>query len=108
MSVMGILHGLRRIGDPIERHQTGVSWLAAGWQLIGESMRRGVLQLQTAVLRHLAIPGLALLISLGSAFAQSGDTRAQEQGAKPAAGNSQAPADATKDNQRRTDEFVEA
>ena len=50
-------------------------------------------------------PGLALLIGLGSALAQSGDTRAQDQSGKPAAAN---PADATKDNQRKTDEFVEA
>jgi hypothetical protein len=71
-------------------------------------MRRGVLQFQIAVLRPLAVAGLALLIGLGSAFAQSGDTRAQDQGGKPPAANSQAPADATKENQRRTDEFVEA
>jgi hypothetical protein len=62
--------------------------------------RRRVLQLQHAVLRHLAVPGLALLISFGSAIAQSG---AQDQG-KPATSS----ADATKDNQRKTDQFVEA
>jgi hypothetical protein len=58
-------------------------------------------------LRHLAVPSLAVLLGLGSALAQSGDLRAQDQ-AKPAATN---PADAAKDasqNQRRTDEFVEA
>jgi hypothetical protein len=70
-------------------------------------MRRGVLQLQNAVLRHLAVPGLALLIGIGSALAQSGDLRAQDQSGKPAA-NSAPSADATKDNQRKTDEFVEA
>jgi hypothetical protein len=70
-------------------------------------MRRGVLQLQNAVLRHLAVPGLALLIGIGSAFAQSGDLRAQDQSGKPAA-NSAPSADATRDNQRKTDEFVEA
>jgi hypothetical protein len=70
-------------------------------------MRRGVFQFQNAVLRHLAIPGLAVLIGIGSAFAQSGDSRAQDQSGKPAA-NSTAPADAAKDNQRKTDEFVEA
>jgi hypothetical protein len=68
-------------------------------------MRRRVLELQNAVLRHLAVPGLALLIGIGSAVGQSGDTRAQDQSGKPAATSA---ADATKDNQRRTDEFVEA
>ncbi len=70
-------------------------------------MRRGVLQLKYAVLRHLAVPGLALLIGIGSAFAQSGDIRPQDQSGKPAA-NAAQPADAAKDNQRKTDEFVEA
>jgi hypothetical protein len=68
-------------------------------------MRRRVLELHNAVLRHLAAPGLVLLIGLGSAFAQSGDTRAQDQSGKPAAAN---PADAIKENQRKTDQFVEA
>jgi hypothetical protein len=71
-------------------------------------MRRGVLQLQNAVLRHLAVPGLALLIGIGSAFPQSGDLRAQDQPGKPAAANSASSAEATRDNQRKTDEFVEA
>src|SRR5471030_681696 len=71
-------------------------------------MRRGVFQLQNAVLRHLAIPGLALLIGIGSAFAQSGDLKTQDQPNKPAATNPAQPADAAKDNQRKTDEFVEA
>jgi hypothetical protein len=69
-------------------------------------MRRGVFQLQSAVLRHLAVPALALLIGIGSTFAQSGDPKAQDQG-KPAASGTQ-PADAAKDNQRKTDEFAEA
>jgi hypothetical protein len=64
-------------------------------------MGRRLLQLQHAVLRHLAVPGLALLIGIGSAVAQSG---AQDQSGKPAASS----ADATKDNQRKTDQFVEA
>ena len=68
-------------------------------------MRRGVFQLYRTVLRHLAVPGLALLIGIGSAYAQSGDTKAQDQSGKPAAA---APADVAKDNQRRTDEFAEA
>jgi hypothetical protein len=71
-------------------------------------MRRGVLQLQNTVLRHLAIPGLALLIGIGSAFAQSGDLKTQDQPNKPAATNPAQPADAARDNQRKTDEFVEA
>jgi hypothetical protein len=74
--------------------------------LVGESMRRGVLQLFRAVLRHLAVPGLALLIGIGSAAAQSGDSKAQDQSGKPAA--NPAPADVAKDNQRKTDEFAEA
>src|ERR1700676_2552506 len=71
-------------------------------------MRRRVLQFQDAVLRRLAVPGLALLIGIGSALAQSGDSRAQDQGGKPAAANGAQPADAAKDNQRKTDEFAEA
>jgi hypothetical protein len=79
-----------------------------GWQQIGEFMRRGVLELKSTVLRPLAVSGLAHLIGLGGAFAQSGDLRAQDQSAKSGNANSQAPADAAKDNQRKTDEFVEA
>jgi hypothetical protein len=67
-------------------------------------MRCGVLQLKNAVLRHLAVPGLVFLIGTGSVFAQSGNP-AQDQSGKPATANS---ADAPKDNQRKTDEFVEA
>jgi hypothetical protein len=70
-------------------------------------MRRGLFLLQNAVLRHLAISGLALLIGIGSAFAQSGDLKAQDQSGKAPA-NSAPSAEATKDNQRKTDEFVEA
>jgi hypothetical protein len=66
-------------------------------------MRRRVLQVQTAVLRHLAVPALALLLCSTAAFAQSGNPAAQEQGKAPAA-----TADGTKDNQRKTDEFIEA
>jgi hypothetical protein len=65
-------------------------------------MRRGVLQVQNAVLRHFAVPALALLIGIGSAVGQSGDGKAQD---KPA--NAQA-ADAAKDGQRKVDEFAEA
>jgi hypothetical protein len=74
-------------------------------------MRRGVLELKSTVLRHLAVSGLALLIGLGtvgidSAFAQSGG--AQDQSTKPGTSNAPAPADVAKENQRKTDEFVEA
>jgi hypothetical protein len=67
-------------------------------------MRRRVLDPRNAVLRHFAIAGLAFLIGSGSAFAQSGTPAPQDQSGKPAANT----ADATKDNQRKTDEFVEA
>jgi hypothetical protein len=59
---------------------------------------------RVAFSRHFAVAGLALLIGIGGAFAQSGNQAAQDQGKAPAAN----PADATKDNQRKTDEFVEA
>jgi hypothetical protein len=68
-------------------------------------MRRRVVQTKNAILRHLAVPGLVLLLGLGSAFAQSGDNHAQDQSGKPGTPN---PADAAKDNQRKTDEFTEA
>jgi hypothetical protein len=76
-------------------------------------MRRGVLQFRNAVLRHLAVPGLALLIGIGSAgigsaLAQSGDLHPQDQPGKSGAANPAAPADAAKESQRKTDEFVEA
>ena len=71
-------------------------------------MRRNGADLKNAVLRHFAVAGLviglALLIGSGAVFAQSG-TPAPDQTGKPPAANS---ADATKDNQRKTDEFVEA
>jgi hypothetical protein len=71
-------------------------------------MRKRVFELQNAVLRCVATSGFALLIGLGSALAQSGDLRAQDQPGKPAATTPATPADAAKDNQRKTDEFVEA
>jgi hypothetical protein len=71
-------------------------------------MRRRVLKLQNAVLRHFAVSGLALLIGVASASAQSGDSRAQDQSGKPAAANPAQAAEAAKDNQRKTDEFAEA
>ena len=73
-------------------------------------MRRRVLEPQNAVLHTLAayfaILGLFFFIGAGSALAQSGDLHAQD--SKPAANNPAQPADAAKDNQRKTDEFVEA
>jgi hypothetical protein len=74
-------------------------------QQTGEFMRRRVLQFKSSVLRHLAVPAFALLFGIGGACAQSGDIRAQDQSAKPA---NSTPADTSKDNQRKTDEFVEA
>ena len=70
-------------------------------------MRRRVFEFQNAVLRRVAASGLALLIGLGSALAQSGDLRTQDS-SKPPATTPAAPADAARDNQRKTDEFVEA
>src|ERR1700722_2081004 len=70
-------------------------------------MRRRVLQLQHALMRHFAIPGLVLLVGIGSAVAQSGEPHAQDQNGKPGIASAQT-ADATKENQRKTDEFVEA
>jgi len=74
-------------------------------------MRRRVLQLQNAFLRRLAVAGLAIGMALaagaGSASAQSGNAHPPEP-AKPGAANPAQPNDAAKDNQRKTDEFVEA
>jgi hypothetical protein len=98
------------LGTYLNGIKTSAFW--PGWQQIGDFMRRGVLEFKSAVLRHLAFAGLALLIGVGigpgSAFAQSGDTRAQDQSGKPGTANAPTPADAAKDNQRKTDEFVEA
>ena len=106
MSVMGIGRGRRRIGDPFGRHQTSASGPAARTgNKSGNLCVDGCFRFKNAVLRHLAVPGLALLIGIGGALAQSGDPRAQDQprqAAPPIA------ADAAKDNQRKTDEFVEA
>ena len=68
-------------------------------------MRRRVLDPRVAVLRRFAAAGLALLIGSAGAFAQSGTPTPQDQSGKPPAGNE---ADLNKDNQRKTDEFVEA
>jgi hypothetical protein len=76
-----------------------------GREHIGEAMRGWALQSKAAIFHHLAFLVFALLIGIGSAAAQSGDSKAQDQPGKPAAAT---PADAAKDNQRKTDEFVEA
>jgi hypothetical protein len=68
-------------------------------------MRRRVLKFKSSVLRHLTVPAFALLFGIGSVFAQSGDIHAQDQSGKPA---NSTPADTSKDNQRKTDEFAEA
>src|SRR3954468_6434210 len=70
-------------------------------------MRGRVLQFRTAALRRLVAPSLSLLIGIGSAAAQSGDGRPPDPSGKPPATAAQS-AEAAKDNQRRTDEFVEA
>ncbi|SHH27023.1 hypothetical protein SAMN05444169_6633 [Bradyrhizobium erythrophlei] len=107
MSVMGIHWASPPYWGPIWTASTRAApEPGAISNLVGESMRRGVLQLFRAVLRHLAVPGIALLIGIGSATAQSGDSKAQDQSGKPAA--NPAPADVAKENQRKTDEFAEA
>jgi hypothetical protein len=71
-----------------------------------EAMLEPKSELKGAVLHHLVIPGLMLLLGLGSAFAQSGDNNhAQDQSGKPAAAT---PSDAAKENQRKVDQFGEA
>jgi hypothetical protein len=73
---------------------------------IGEFMGRRVLQFNGSILRHLAVPALIVLLGLPGAFAQSGnDGHAPQDQGKPPAAN---PADASKENQRKTDEFTEA
>ena len=79
-----------------------------GPELVGDFMRRRVLKLQNAVLRHFAVSGLALLVGVAAASAQSGDSRAQDQSGKAAAASAAQSAEAAKDNQRKTDEFAEA
>jgi hypothetical protein len=56
-------------------------------------------------LRGFAAAGLALLIGSAGALAQSGSPTPQDQQGKAPAGNQ---ADPAKENQRKTDEFVEA
>jgi hypothetical protein len=70
----------------------------------GDFMRR-LDDFRHKLFRCFAVPGLAIVLGVSGAIAQSGDLRAQDQGQKPAAQNQ---ADAVRDNQRKTDEFVEA
>ncbi len=58
-----------------------------------------------AVVRAVVVPCAVLMIGAGSAMAQSGDLRPQDQTQKPPAA---AAADAAKDSQRKTDEYAEA
>jgi pyruvate/2-oxoglutarate dehydrogenase complex dihydrolipoamide acyltransferase (E2) component len=67
-------------------------------------MGRRVLQLQFSILRHLAVPAFAVLLGMSGASAQSNnDNHGQDQ--KQQAPN---PADLSRENQRKTDEFTEA
>ncbi len=75
-----------------------------GRNQIGEFMRQRVLQGRFVVLRYLVAPGVALMLGLGGALAQSGAPANPDQSGKPATGA----ADAARDNQRKTDEFAEA
>ena len=69
-------------------------------------MVRRVLEFKNTVLRRFAVSSVILLIGVGGAFAQSGTPapQPQEQAKQPSANA----ADGTRDNQRKTDEFVEA
>ena len=74
-------------------------------QSIGDFMGRVLGVFGLAAFQRLAVPGLALLVGIGAAIAQSGDLRAQDQSQKPAAAVT---ADAAKDGQRKVDEYAEA
>ncbi|MGJ5179804.1 beta-1-3, beta-1-6-glucan biosynthesis protein [Bradyrhizobium oligotrophicum] len=66
-------------------------------------MGRRVLQSKFSVLRLVASLGLMVIVGAPGAFAQSGNDHPQDQ--KPQAAN---PADVSKENQRKADEFTEA
>jgi hypothetical protein len=104
---MGLQQGFRRIGDLFESHQDSALEPGAS-RVAGEFMRGRVLQYRSAALRRVGVPGLVLLIGIGTAAAQSGDARPQDQSGKPPAASAAQSAEAAKDNQRRTDEFTEA
>ena len=93
------LRGIRTVGLP----RAGIN--------IGDGMRQRLVEFRNTALRTLAVPGLALLLGVGGAIAQSGDLRAQDQSAKPAQQNANpasAAEAAARDSQRKSDEFAEA
>jgi hypothetical protein len=69
-------------------------------------MRRLVFGFQSAVLRRFAVPAFASVLVVGGIVAQGRDALAQDQ--KPAAAAPANPADAARESQKKTDEFVEA
>jgi hypothetical protein len=75
-----------------------------GENQIGEFMRQRLVQGGLKASRYVVVPGLALVLGVAAALAQSGTPASPDQAAKAAAGA----ADAAKENQRRTDEFAEA
>jgi hypothetical protein len=110
---MGFQIALRRIRDQFARH-LGDGFLPRAGSTIGDGMRQDLVEFRKAVLRIMAVPGVALLLGVGGAIAQSGDLRAQDQSAKPAqqqqqnANPASAAEAAARENKRRTDEFAEA
>ena len=80
--------------------------LALEVQPVGECMRRRVLKLHHVVVRHLAPAALALLVGSAGVFAQSGTPAPQDQQGKAAADSKAA--EATRENERKAAEFVEA
>jgi hypothetical protein len=66
-------------------------------------MRQRLRQGRFAVLRHFVVPGLALMLGMAGAFAQSGAPQNADTGKSAAAA-----AETAKENQRKTDEFAEA
>lgn len=97
----------RDMSNGISGKESAKIWAGTGLgrNQIGEFMSQRVLQGRFAVLRYFIAPGLALMLGLGGALAQSGAPANPDQPGKAAAG---APADAARDNQRKTDEFAEA
>ena len=65
-------------------------------------MGRALSVFRVAAFRGGIVLTLAILFGIGAAVAQSGDSKAQDQSSKPST------ADAAKEGQRKTDEFVDA
>ena len=105
--IQNVRHGIPdQVSAPLGTYLDGMrSGKGVGRNQFGEFMRQRVFQLWIAFLRHLAVPGLTFTIGIGAALAQSGTPAAPDQAGKPAAAS---PADAVRDNQRKTDEFAEA